>query len=317
VVIPRIEDMDATRQRLLETVPELSVRQAHGKMPAAEIDSEMLAFADGDGDVLLATNIIEAGLDVPRANTMIVLRSDRFGLAQLHQLRGRVGRGGRRAQVILFTEPGTTLSAATLKRLKTLETLDRLGAGFEISARDLDLRGAGDLLGEEQAGHMRLIGADLYQHMLAAALKSARGAPTEQWTPELNVEAAGQLPGEWIPDADIRIALYCRLARLETQIELDAFEDELEDRFGAIPKPAEALLLLSQIRVAAHATNIVRIDAGPEAIAFTPRNAAAGADLAGLGLSRKADRFILAEAISHPLERLRRVHEMLDRLPEP
>jgi len=175
VVVPRIEDMTAMAERLAKIAPELSTREAHGKMPPADIDDAMVKFAEGDGDVLLATNIIEAGLDVPRANTMIVWRADRFGLSQLHQLRGRVGRGGRRGQVLLVTEPGATIAAATLKRLRTLQAFDRLGAGFAISARDLDMRGAGDLLGDTQAGHMKLIGVDLYQHLLGLALRAARG----------------------------------------------------------------------------------------------------------------------------------------------
>jgi len=311
VVVPRIEDMEPTAQRLRLLVPELSVRQAHGKMPAADIDAEMVAFADGDGDILLATNIIEAGLDVPRANTMLVFRSDRFGLAQLHQLRGRVGRGARRAQVILFTETGAAIAPATLKRLSTLAALDRLGAGFEISARDLDLRGAGDLLGDEQAGHIRLVGADFYQHLLALALKRARGGSVEHLAAELNAEAAYRIPEEWVPSEDVRIGLYCRMARLQSNLDLDRFEEELEDRFGALPDAVEQLLLLGRIRIAARSANIARIDAGPEAIAFTPRTRIE-AEAADLGLERKGDRLVLGEAISDPIARLQRVWDVLD-----
>ncbi|WP_231635639.1 helicase-related protein [Novosphingobium sp. ST904] len=168
VVVPRIEDMAPLAEKLRRIVPNLQVVEAHGKMPAAAIDDAMVGFGDGRGDILLATNIIEAGLDVPRANTMIIWRADRFGLAQLHQLRGRVGRGNRRGQVVLLTESENAIGPRTLKRLRTLAAFDRLGAGFEISAQDLDMRGAGDLLGEDQAGHMKLIGVDLYQHMLGA-----------------------------------------------------------------------------------------------------------------------------------------------------
>ena len=179
VVVPRIEDMEGLAKRISRIVPDLSLLQAHGKMPAADIDDVMVRFADGEGDILLATNIIEAGLDVPRANTMIVWRADRFGLAQLHQLRGRVGRGNRRGQVILLTGSDDKIGERTLKRLRTLATFDRLGAGFDISARDLDMRGAGDLLGDDQAGHMRLIGTELYQHLLGNALRQARGETVE------------------------------------------------------------------------------------------------------------------------------------------
>ncbi|MET0364753.1 MAG: DEAD/DEAH box helicase, partial [Sphingobium sp.] len=221
VVVPRIEDMAKLSERLARIVPDFVVVQAHGKMPVAEIDKVMVGFADRQGDILLATNIIEAGLDVPRANTMIVWRADRFGLAQLHQLRGRVGRGNRRGQVLLLTDDKKAVADRTLKRLRTLATFDRLGAGFEISARDLDMRGAGDLLGETQAGHMKLIGTDLYQNMLGIALRRARGEILERWTPDLRLGGWGALPQDWIPEPDIRIGLYVRLARAEDDAALD------------------------------------------------------------------------------------------------
>ncbi len=170
VVVPRIEDLAGLSQRLTRLMPRLSIVEAHGKMPAADLDAAMVGFSDGVGDVLLATNIIEAGLDVPRANTMIVWRADRFGLAQLHQLRGRVGRGSRRGQILLITDDQKDVGERTLKRLRTLQAFDRLGAGFAISTRDLDMRGAGDLIGDAQAGHMKLIGVSLYQHLLEVRL---------------------------------------------------------------------------------------------------------------------------------------------------
>jgi transcription-repair coupling factor (superfamily II helicase) len=314
VVVARIEDMEPISRKLPELVPELSVRQAHGKLPAAEIDEAMVAFAGGDGDVLLATNIIEAGLDVPRANTMIVWRADRFGLSQLHQLRGRVGRGGRRGQILLFTEAGAKIADSTLKRLNALAAFDRLGAGFEISARDLDLRGAGDLLGEAQAGHMKLIGVDLYQHLLGRALRAARGERIDDWMPELKVDVAGAFPEAWIPESDVRIALYCRLARLRTTLELNAFEDELEDRFGALPPAAQMLVHLQHIRRAAHTAGVTRIDAGPEAIAFTGRGTI---DLSKLGFEKKGERWLLAERLPNPENRVQRILECLDELIDP
>ncbi|WP_174280611.1 DEAD/DEAH box helicase, partial [Sphingomonas bacterium] len=239
VVVSRIEDMAGMAERLRALTPELSLIEAHGKMPAGEIDTAMVEFAagpeTGGADVLLATNIIEAGLDVPRANTMIVWRADRFGLSQLHQLRGRVGRGGRRGQVLLITDPDHPIAERTVQRLRTLEAFDRLGAGFAIAARDLDMRGAGDLVGDEQAGHMKLIGVDLYQFLLANALRAARGEDTERWTPELHLDATGSLPAAWIGEDELRVSLYSRLARLDTTDALDAFADELADRFGQPP----------------------------------------------------------------------------------
>lgn len=273
VVCPRIEDIAPMTQRLRDIVPELALVVAHGKMPAAEIDAAMVGFADGVGDVLLATNIIESGLDVPAANTMLVWRPDRFGLAQLHQLRGRVGRGAQRGFACLLTEPEKTLPAATEKRLRTLEALSHLGAGFEISARDLDLRGAGDLFGEEQAGHMKLIGTDLYQHLLQRAL--AGGG--EDAAPAINLGVRGRLPPDYVPEPEVRLNLYARLDRLADDAAIAAFEDELDDRFGDIPEPVVTLLTLARLRAACRARGIRELDGGPDALAVTFRDGAADA----------------------------------------
>ncbi|MDB5702784.1 MAG: box helicase [Sphingomonadales bacterium] len=315
VVVPRIEDMAGVREKLARVVPEVEVVEAHGKMPANELDEAMVGFADGKGDVLLATNIIEAGLDVPRANTMIVWRADRFGLSQLHQLRGRVGRGSRRGQILLLTDAEHPVAERTLQRLKTLQAFDRLGAGFAISARDLDMRGAGDLLGDDQAGHMKLIGIDLYQHLLGSALRAARGENVERWSPELNVEMAGSIPAEWVPDVDIRVALYVRLARIEDEAGLVAFEEELEDRFGALPDDAQRLMAVARVRCLARDARVARIDAGPAAIALTPRRDFAG-DVAAMGLKESKGRLILAERIEDGVQRLERVRALLETLVE-
>jgi transcription-repair coupling factor (superfamily II helicase) len=313
VVVPRIEDMEPMAERLKALVPDLTLRKAHGKMPAAEIDEEMMRFAAGDGDILLATNIIEAGLDIPRANTMLIWRADRFGLAQLHQLRGRVGRGRVRSYLMLLTEEGAEIAPATMKRLRTMEALDQLGAGFAISARDLDLRGAGELLGEQQAGHVKLIGLGLYQHLLEQALRAARGEKVEDWTPELHLSVSGRLPADWIPEEEVRINLYARLARIASPAAVDAFREELEDRFGTIPESAEMLIQLARLRLLARAAGIARIDAGPAAIALTPRGAKLpGAKKAGLEL--KGERYLLREAIADDGERLARLAELLESL---
>jgi transcription-repair coupling factor (superfamily II helicase) len=311
VVVSRIEDMEPMAARLARLVPELQILTAHGKLAAAEIDDVMVRFAAGEGDVLLATNIIEAGLDVPRANTMIVWRADRFGLSQLHQLRGRVGRGGRRGQLLLTTATDAVISDATQKRLRTLQTLDTLGAGFAISGRDLDMRGAGDLLGDAQAGHMKLIGIDLYQHLLEAGLRRARGETVDRWTPVLNLAIAGVLPESWIPDTSVRLALYARLARITSSTELDAFEAELEDRFGSIPPEGATLLRIAGLRRAARDLDIRRIDAGPGAIALTFGGTAEPL-IDGTGLSEKNGRYLLAEAIADPAGRLDRTEQLVE-----
>ena len=271
VVVPRIEDIEAVEAELGRIVPELSIAIAHGGLKPAEIDTALVGFADGQGDVLLATNIIESGLDVPRANTMLVWRADRFGLSQLHQLRGRVGRSRVQGIAYLFTDPDVELGENTRSRLSTLEAFDRLGSGFDISARDLELRGAGDLLGEDQAGHVHLIGSALYQQLLERALAEAKGDGAENLRPaELNIGVVGSIPDDYVPEAVVRINLYARLQRLTNLEDLDALADELEDRFGASPEEVQTYLAVRRISIKAGALNIERIDAGPLGIAVTP-----------------------------------------------
>ncbi len=313
VVVPRIADMAPLAEQLGKLVPELEVLEAHGKLPADAIDAAMVRLGSGDGDVLLATNIIEAGLDVPRANTMVIAHADRFGLSQLHQLRGRVGRGSRRGQVLLFTDPAHEIAPRTLKRLRTLEAFDRLGAGFAISARDLDMRGAGDLLGETQAGHMKLIGIDLYQQLLEGALRRARGEDVERWTPELHLGVEGRLPETWIPDEELRVTIYARLARITEPAALDALEDELADRFGAMPDDARTLLATARLRVDARTAGIAKVSAGPAALALEPHNGTV-IDAAAFGLEQKERRFLLRERIDDPFVRLERAGELVQQI---
>ena len=272
VVCPRIEDLAPMQARLAELVPELSLVVAHGRMRGDALDAAMLDFAEGRGDVLLATNIIEAGLDIPNANTMLVWRPDRFGLAQLHQLRGRVGRGRSRATAYLLTDPAQTLSGTARKRLETLAALDNPGAGFAISTADLDQRGAGDLLGDAQAGHVRLVGTELYRHLLTRALAAARGAamPTD-WAPEIALEIAAYIPADLVPEADVRLEIYRRLGRLQAVEEVDELGEELADRFGELPEPARSLLDITRLRLLCRALDIASLQAGPEAVAITPR----------------------------------------------
>ena len=286
VVAPRIEDLGSLQQQLSKLVPELKVIVAHGELSPDDMDAVMTGFAAGEGDVLLATNIIENGLDVPRANTMLVWRPERFGLAQLHQLRGRVGRGRRQGYAYLLSDPQAPLSENTLSRLQTLEALDRLGSGFAISARDLDLRGGGDLVGDEQAGHIRLIGASLYQRVLGRALKIARGEPApDPAPPKLNLTSGGCLPVDYVPDPTTRINLYARLARLTAVEDIDAFHEEIEDRFGPLPEGASLLLSAARLTALALAAGVTEITSGPKATAFTVSPAIAKALAGGLTLT--------------------------------
>jgi transcription-repair coupling factor (superfamily II helicase) len=238
----------------------------------------MVGFSAGRGDILLATSIIESGLDVPRANTMVVLGPDRFGLTQLHQLRGRVGRGHARSYCYLMTEPGAALSEAAERRLGTLAMLERLGSGLEISVRDLDQRGAGELFGDRQTGHARLIGLGLYQELLAAAIREARGEPHPSAEVTLQIDAAGVIPEAYVPEPIARINLYQRLARTRSLAEADGLADEIADRFGPLPPPLEALLQAARIRALAATLGVTRIAAGPDGIALTfePRVDVAG-----------------------------------------
>ncbi len=319
IVCSRIEDIEPLREKLERLVPELELIVAHGQMPPSETDEAMVRFADGEGDVLLATNIIESGLDVPRANTMLVWRADRFGLAQLHQLRGRVGRGRIRGTAYLLIEPDQELPKATEKRLRTLETLDRLGAGFAISAQDLDQRGAGSLLGDEQAGHVKLIGADLYRSMLQRAL---HGESLEDlWSPELNLGLAGRIPEDYVSDPETRINLYARIARLDPFESVEDLHAEVEDRFGAMPQPVLNLISLAEVKQLCLRLGGARIDAGPQAIALGFRPGAAerlsieeaiGAAKGDLRWS--GERLILARSIENPEERLRPILSLLNRL---
>ena len=212
--------------------------------------------------------------------------------------------------MLLFTDGEHAIAPRTLKRLRTLEAFDRLGAGFAISGRDLDMRGAGDLLGETQAGHMRLIGVELYQQLLEGALRTARGETVERWTPELHLGLEGQLPADWIPDEDLRLSLYARLARLRDVEDVEAFEEELRDRFGDVPDAAMRLIALARVRELARAHGVARIDAGPAAVALTPR---ADSDIAAQidGLEAKNGRLILTERIADAGERMERIATLL------
>ena len=267
VVSLRIADLEPMRARLTGLAPELDLVVAHGSMKADTLDEIMVRFADGEHDVLLTTNIIESGLDIPNANTMLVWRPDRFGLTDLHQLRGRVGRGRARGSVYLLLDPATPTPAATRSRLETLQTLQGLGAGFAIGARDLDLRGGGDLLGEEQSGHLRLVGTGLYQHLFDQALRRLRGEAGDAGSPELRIGLGGSIPAEYVPEEENRIELYRRLAAVRSAGEVAALEDELTDRFGEPPPSLRAALSLVALRERCRTLGIAQPDVGPSAMA--------------------------------------------------
>jgi transcription-repair coupling factor (superfamily II helicase) len=228
----------------------------------------MSAFYDGQYDVLLSTAIVESGLDIPNANTLIVHRADMFGLAALYQLRGRVGRSKTRAYAYLTTPPGKRLTEAAEKRLKVLHSLDTLGAGFSLASHDLDIRGAGNLLGDEQSGHIREVGFELYQSMLEEAIEAIKGGDLgdidEQWSPQITLGTPMLLPESYVADLQVRLGLYRRLANLKTREDIDALAEELVDRFGPLPDEVEHLLDVMEIKALCRRAGIAEIDAGPK-----------------------------------------------------
>jgi len=275
VVAPRIADLPDLEAFLRESVSEVSFVTAHGQMAASELEDKMNAFYEGRFDVLLSTTIVESGIDIPSANTLIVHRADRFGLAQLYQLRGRVGRSKQRAYAYLTTPANQGTTEGSEKRLKVLQSLDSLGAGFTLASHDLDLRGGGNLLGEEQSGHIRDVGVELYQQMLeeaVASLKDDEIAADQEWSPQINVGAAVLIPEAYVPDLDVRLGLYRRLARLETEGDREAFAAELIDRFGPLPEEVETLMRVMGLKSRCKQLGVEKIDAGPKGGVFTFRD---------------------------------------------
>ncbi len=269
-VCPRIEDLGEVEDRLRKLVPEVSVAVAHGRMAARELEKVMTAFYEGRHDVLLSTHIIESGLDVPTANTLIIHRADMYGLAQLYQLRGRIGRSKQRGYAYLTLKPGRVLTDAAEKRLHVMQQLDHLGAGFTLASHDLDIRGAGNLVGEEQSGHIREVGIELYQQMLEEAVAEARGqgttqeAAAEPFTPQINVGTSVLIPEAYVPDLTVRLGLYRRIAHLVDRQEIDAFASELIDRFGPLPEEVENLLQIVAIKQMCRDAQVEKVDAGPK-----------------------------------------------------
>ena len=266
-VCPRIEYLDGMAERLRDLVPEVKLVVAHGRMPARALETAMSAFYDGSYDVLLSTHIIESGLDLPSVNTIIIHRADMFGLSQLYQLRGRVGRAKVRAYAYLSLPTKGILSAAAQRRLEVMQTLDSLGAGFSLASHDLDIRGAGNLLGEEQSGHIREVGLDLYQQMLEEAVSEARGLDDgrhDEWSPQIGLGIPVLIPESYVADLGLRLALYRRLADLDDALQIDAFAAEMIDRFGSLPGEVENLLQTVAIKQLCQRAGIDKVEAGPK-----------------------------------------------------
>jgi transcription-repair coupling factor (superfamily II helicase) len=276
-VCPRIEDLAEAKDFLDKNVPEVHVAVAHGQMPSGVLEDVMSAFYDGKYDVLLSTTIIESGLDIPSANTLIVHRADMFGLAQLYQLRGRVGRSKTRAYALFTIPAGRKITPQAERRLKALQSLDTLGAGFQLASHDLDIRGAGNLLGEEQSGHIKEVGFELYQQMLEEAvgsLKAGAAEPVlgERWSPQITIGMAVLIPEDYVADLAVRLALYRRLADIDDERDIDAFAAELVDRFGPLPEEARHLLDTVVLKGLCRRANVAKIEAGPKGAVLSFRD---------------------------------------------
>ena len=267
-ICPRIEDLAGAKDFLDRHVPEVRVAVAHGQMPARILEDVMSAFYDGKFDVLLSTTIVESGLDIPTANTLIVHRADMFGLAQIYQLRGRVGRSKLRAYALLTLPAARKITPQAERRLKVLQSLDTLGAGFQLASHDLDIRGAGNLLGDEQSGHIKEVGYELYQQMLEEAVMSMKAGITapapDRWSPQITIGTPVLIPEDYVTDLPVRLALYRRLAEIEDDRAIEAFAAELVDRFGPLPDEVEYLLQVVAIKSLCRRANVERIEAGPK-----------------------------------------------------
>jgi transcription-repair coupling factor (superfamily II helicase) len=268
MVTPRIQELGRLAEQIGNLVPEASIVTAHGQMGAEALDEVMHRFYHGEVHVLLATSIIESGLDVPRANTIIVFEADRFGLAQLYQLKGRVGRSKVRAYAYFMLPFSRGLSDDAEKRLKVLQRLEGLGAGFTLASYDMDIRGPGNLLGKEQSGHIQDVGFELYNQMLGEAIASYKasggqgGMAEGSFTPVLNLGMTFLIPNEYVKETNVRLGLYRRLANISTDVEVADFKAELLDRFGPVPPEVEALLEVITLKNRCKALNIEKIEVG-------------------------------------------------------
>ncbi len=275
-VCPRIEDLAETKAFLDRTVPEVKVAVAHGQMPSTVLEDVMAAFYDGKFNVLLSTSIVESGLDIPTANTLIVHRADMFGLSQIYQLRGRVGRAKLRAYALLTLPANRRITPQAERRLKVLQSLDTLGAGFQLASHDLDIRGAGNLLGEEQSGHIKEVGYELYQQMLEEAVLSLKagisGPVADKWSPQITIGTPVLIPEDYVADLPVRLALYRRLSEIEDERDIEAFAAELVDRFGPLPQEVEYLLQVVSIKSLCRRANVERIEVGPKGAVLSFRD---------------------------------------------
>ena len=261
VVHNRVDSLPAIAKVISEMVPDARIVVAHGRLPERKLESVMLQFVRHEADILITTTIIENGLDIPRANTIIVNRADRLGLAQMYQLRGRVGRSHRHAYAYLVVPDLHSLSDDARKRVKALQEFGELGAGFRLAAADLEIRGAGELLGSKQHGHIAALGFDMYCQLLERAVQELQGEPvSERRPPSLHLGIDIKLPQGYLPDSGDRLALYKRLAQAPQTVDIDNLQAETEDRFGHLPQAAQNLFNMGRLRLIAEESGVRSVD---------------------------------------------------------
>ena len=328
-VCPRVKDLGEIADEVRKLVPDAKLAVAHGGLSATDLEAVMSGFYDRLYDVLISTNIVESGLDIATANTMIVHRADMFGLAQLYQLRGRIGRGKVRAYCYLSLPPKRQLTKTAEKRLQVMQALDTLGAGFSLASHDLDIRGAGNLLGEEQSGHIREVGIELYQQMLEEAIADARSGErtaaetASQWTPQISLGTPVLIPESYVAELSVRLGLYRRISGLEDRAEIDGFAAELIDRFGPLPREVENLLEIVAIKRLCRAAGVEKIDAGPKGAVVAFRNNSFANPLGlvdflsrqmGTAKLRPDQRIVYQRAWDEPKARLKGATQLLESL---
>jgi transcription-repair coupling factor (superfamily II helicase) len=267
-----VDSIERMRERLERLLPEARTAVAHGQMRERELERVMREFTAQRFNVLLCSTIIETGIDIPTANTIVINRADRFGLAQLHQLRGRVGRSHHQAYAYLLTPPEEALNKNAVKRLEAIQMMEELGSGFYLAMHDLEIRGAGEILGEEQSGEIHEVGFSLYARMLERAVRKLKSGKADELegtvdvSTEVNLHVPALLPAAYCSDVHERLSLYKRLADADTREELDALREELVDRFGELPEAARALVECHMVRIAARRLGVARVDATHEAV---------------------------------------------------
>jgi len=326
-----VESIERRRQTLQEILPEARIAVAHGQMPERELERVMRDFVAQRSNVLLCSTIIETGIDVPSANTIVISRADKFGLAQLHQLRGRVGRSHHQAYAYLMVPDVQSLSKTAQQRLDAIQQMEELGSGFYLAMHDLEIRGAGEVLGESQSGNMSEIGFQLYSDMLAVAVRSLQAGKEPDLlqplaaTVDINLHAPALLPEDYCPDIHLRLSFYKRLASAQQDAQIDALLEEMVDRFGKLPAAAQTLLDVHRLRVLARPWGVQKVDAAPGVTTLTFGAQAPVEPLAIIELIQKNrdiklagnEKLRIERALPTPRERFDLVRDVLRRLGRP